>query len=81
MVGVVPIMSTFVGYLPISVGGVGTVELSAVYLFSLIGVSKAAVLATYVIQRTTQYFLAVIFGLTSFSVSTHFCSNSFQTAK
>lgn len=58
MVGIVPIMSGLVGYLPISIAGLGTVEYSAVYLFSLLGTSKAVVLGVYFIQRLIQYCLA-----------------------
>jgi uncharacterized membrane protein YbhN (UPF0104 family) len=57
MVGVIPIMSSFVGYIPVSIAGLGTVEYSAVYLFSLIGASQAAVLGTYLVQRAIQYLL------------------------
>ncbi len=53
-------MSTLIGYIPISVGGIGTVEWSAVYLFSQEGLSKAIVLATYLVLRAIQYLLAGI---------------------
>lgn len=66
MVGVIPIMSTFVGYLPISIGGVGTVEYSAIYLFGLIGAPQAVVLATYLLQRAIQFALVGVLLLLLF---------------
>lgn len=71
MVGVIPIMSTFVGYIPISVAGIGTVEYSAIYLFSLIGADQAGVFATYIIQRSLQYILAS--GLLVVILSARYC--------
>ncbi len=57
-IGVIPILSTLVGYIPLTVAGIGTVEYSAVYLFSLIGIAKATVLAAYILLRSLQYILA-----------------------
>jgi uncharacterized protein (TIRG00374 family) len=64
MAGVIPIMSTMVGYIPITLGGIGTVELSAVYLFSLIGVPAETVLSVYIMLRVFQYSIGAI-GLLS----------------
>lgn len=58
VIGVIPVLSTLVGYIPVSVGGIGTVEYSAVYLFSIIGVAESIVLSTYLFLRSLQYVLA-----------------------
>lgn len=57
-IAVIPVLSTLVGYIPVSLGGIGTVEVSAVYLFSLQGVNESTVLSAYVILRLMQYLLA-----------------------
>ena len=57
-IAVIPIMSTLIGYIPISVAGIGTVEITATYLFSKIGVEGSAVLSAYLLLRALQYFLA-----------------------
>ena len=36
-------------------GGIGTVEYSAVYLFSIMGVAESIVLSTYLFLRLLQY--------------------------
>jgi uncharacterized protein (TIRG00374 family) len=54
----IPVMSTLIGYIPVSVGGVGTVEWSAVYLFGREGLTGATVLTVYLFLRITQYLLA-----------------------
>jgi uncharacterized protein (TIRG00374 family) len=54
----IPIMSTLVGYLPISAGGIGAVEVSAVYLFGLEGVQEQVVVGAYLLLRAVQYALA-----------------------
>lgn len=54
-IGIIPVLSTLVGYIPVSVGGIGTVEYSAVYLFSIIGVAETIVLSTYLFLRSLQY--------------------------
>ncbi len=63
MVGAIPIMASFVGYIPISLGGIGVIEFSAVYLFSLIGIPQAVVLGVYFIQRSIQYCMAGVLVL------------------
>jgi uncharacterized protein (TIRG00374 family) len=57
-VGVIPILSTLVGYIPVSVGGIGTVEYSAVYLFASMGISKPTVLSVYIFLRMVNYLIA-----------------------
>jgi uncharacterized membrane protein YbhN (UPF0104 family) len=54
----IPVISTLVGYIPISVAGIGTVELSAVLLFEMEGIAKAQVLAAYLMLRLALYLLA-----------------------
>ena len=56
----IPFMSTLVGYLPISAGGVGIVEWSAVGLFAREGVTEEAVVAVYLLLRAIQYGLAAL---------------------
>jgi len=50
-VATLPFASSMVGYLPISVGGLGTMEWSAVALFGRLGASAAAVIAVYLLLR------------------------------
>jgi uncharacterized protein (TIRG00374 family) len=54
----IPSVSTMVGYIPVSIGGIGTVEWSAAYLFSHEQVSAATVVVTYFFLRLIQYLLA-----------------------
>lgn len=58
-IGIVPIISTLVGYIPISVAGIGTVEITAGYLFLKIGIETSVVLSAYLMLRILQYFLAL----------------------
>jgi uncharacterized protein (TIRG00374 family) len=63
-VGIIPIISTLVGYIPISIGGIGTVELCAVYLFSLISIDRVYVIDVYIFLRFITYVQAgLILGL------------------
>jgi uncharacterized protein (TIRG00374 family) len=64
-VGIIPLLATIVGYIPVSVGGIGTVEVTAVYLFGLFGVGKATVVSVYLVLRLLQYFIALVFILFS----------------
>jgi uncharacterized protein (TIRG00374 family) len=57
-VGVIPILSTLVGYIPVSVAGIGTVEYSAVYLFGSMGISKSTILSVYIFLRSVNYLIA-----------------------
>lgn len=52
----IPAMTVFISYLPVSVGGIGTVEVVAVYLFSLAGADKIVVLDGYFLSRLCIYF-------------------------
>jgi uncharacterized protein (TIRG00374 family) len=63
-IGIIPIISTLIGYIPISLGGIGTVELCAVYLFSLISIDKVYVIDVYIFLRSITYLQAgIILGL------------------
>jgi uncharacterized protein (TIRG00374 family) len=55
---IIPVLSTLSGYIPVSAGGLGVVEWSAVYWFSLIGIQKQDVLCVYVLLRAMQYIIA-----------------------
>lgn len=57
-IAVIPVISTLVGYIPVSIGGIGTVELTATQLFSRVGIESSAVLSAYLLIRSIQYFLA-----------------------
>jgi len=59
----IPIVSTLVGYIPVTAGGIGTVELTAVFLFGLEGIPKASVLSSYLMLRGIQYMTASILVL------------------
>jgi uncharacterized protein (TIRG00374 family) len=54
-IGIIPVLASLVGYIPISIGGIGTVEFCAIYLFSLISVDSAYVLSTYLFLRMLTY--------------------------
>ena len=58
VIGVIPILSSLVGYIPISLGGIGVAEGAAVYLFNLQGVEKSVVLSSYILLRLIQFGLA-----------------------
>jgi uncharacterized membrane protein YbhN (UPF0104 family) len=62
-IGVIPILSTLVGYIPVSIAGIGTVEVSATYLFGIVGVDPAAVVSAYLLLRSLQYLIAGILML------------------
>jgi uncharacterized membrane protein YbhN (UPF0104 family) len=63
-VGIIPIIATLIGYIPISIGGIGTVELCAVYLFSLISIDRVYVIDVYIFLRFIMYLQAgVVLGL------------------
>ncbi len=64
-IALIPILSTLVGYIPISISGIGTVEFSATYLFGKVGISGSIVLSVYLFMRSLQYLLAGIFMLLS----------------
>lgn len=47
----IPVMSSLVGYIPITVGGAGTMEWSAVALFDRLGVEPATVVSAFLLPR------------------------------
>jgi uncharacterized membrane protein YbhN (UPF0104 family) len=47
----IPVMSSLVGYLPLTVAGIGSMELTGVVLFGTLGVAKANVLSAYLLLR------------------------------
>jgi len=49
-----------IAYLPITLGGLGLRELTAVYLYSLVGIPEAATLSVYVIISIVTYLLVSI---------------------
>jgi uncharacterized protein (TIRG00374 family) len=72
-IGIIPIISTLVGYIPISIAGLGTVEITAGYLFSKVGIAQSVVLSAYLFLRSLQYMLALLILciLTFFDKSRH----------
>ena len=63
-VGIIPVIATLIGYIPISFAGIGTVELCAVYLFSLISIDRVYVIDVYILLRFIAYAQAgLILGL------------------
>ncbi len=66
----IPVMSSLVGYVPVTVGGAGTVEWTAVFLFALEGVAQGAVLGVYLLMRTTLVLIAGLSLLATRSVAT-----------
>jgi uncharacterized protein (TIRG00374 family) len=59
-IGILPIMSGLVAYLPISIGGIGTVEFTAIELFNKIGISSSIVLSVYFFLRMSNYIIMLI---------------------
>ncbi len=49
--GTIPFMSSLVGYIPVTVGGAGTIEWTAVALFAKVGVEGASVVSVYLLAR------------------------------
>lgn len=47
----IPVISSLVGHLPVTVGGAGTMEWTGVFLFSRIGAEQATVLSVYLFLR------------------------------
>jgi len=47
----IPVMSSLVGYLPLTVAGIGSMELTGVVLFGTLGVAPASVLSAYLLLR------------------------------
>lgn len=59
-IGIIPILASLVGYIPVSISGIGTVEFTATFLFSKIGVTPSVVLSVYLFLRTFQYIMALV---------------------
>ena len=59
-IGIIPILASLVGYIPVSISGIGTVEFTATFLFSKIGVTPSVVLSVYLFLRTLQFIMALI---------------------
>lgn len=57
---VIPLVaaSSLVAYVPISLNGIGTVELTGIFLFSSIGLSESTVLTAFLLLRVLVYALA-----------------------
>ena len=51
--GTIPFMSSLVGYIPVTVGGAGTTEWTAVALFAAVGVKGVSVVSVYLLARAT----------------------------
>jgi uncharacterized membrane protein YbhN (UPF0104 family) len=57
-VTIISFASSIIGYIPVSLSGIGIVEYSAINLFAWVGVSKSVVMSVYVLQRIFQYALS-----------------------
>lgn len=64
-VAVIPVMSSLVGYIPVTVGGAGTMEWTAVALFGQVGVADVAVLSVHLFLRGALLFAALLILLIS----------------
>jgi uncharacterized membrane protein YbhN (UPF0104 family) len=56
----IPVMSSLVGYVPLTVAGVGSMELTAVVLFGTLGLAPATVLSAYLLLRAILVLVAVL---------------------
>lgn len=56
----IPFMSSLVGYVPVTVAGAGTMELTAIVLFGRQGIAAATVLSVYLLLRMTMVIAAVV---------------------
>ena len=59
-VATIPAMSSLVGHIPVSVGGLGTTEWTAVGLFGRLGVPEAIVLSAYLLLRASGALIAIV---------------------
>jgi len=55
-----PVMSSLVGYLPITVGGAGTTEWTATFLFARVGATAATVVSAYLFLRVLHLSIALL---------------------
>jgi uncharacterized membrane protein YbhN (UPF0104 family) len=67
----IPFMSSLVGYVPVTVAGAGTMELTAVLLFAPLGIDGASVLSAFLLVRCGIVIVAVVLllGLQSRALS------------
>ena len=56
----IPVISSLVGYLPVTVGGIGTMEWTAVALFGGLGIAGPAVLMVYLFLRAVLLVAALL---------------------
>ncbi|MGE0679738.1 MAG: lysylphosphatidylglycerol synthase transmembrane domain-containing protein [Candidatus Binatia bacterium] len=57
---VIPVMSSFVGYIPVTVGGAGTMEWTSVAIFSQVGIADVTVLSVHLFLRGILLFAALL---------------------
>jgi uncharacterized membrane protein YbhN (UPF0104 family) len=62
-VATIPAMSSLVGHIPVSVGGLGTTEWTAVGLFGRLGVPEAIVLSAYLLLRGSAALIAIALAM------------------
>ena len=55
-----PVMSSLVGYLPITAGGAGTTEWTATFLFARVGATAATVVSAYLFLRVLHLSIALL---------------------
>lgn len=55
----IPVMSSLVGYIPVTVAGAGTVEWTAVLIFAQVGVEDTAVVTVYLVLRAVLVLAAL----------------------
>ena len=56
----IPFISSLVGYIPVTVAGAGTMEMTAMALFGRLGVPSASVLAAYLLLRAAIILVALL---------------------
>jgi uncharacterized protein (TIRG00374 family) len=56
----IPFMSSLVGYVPVTVAGAGTMELTAVLLFRSLGIDGASVLSVFLLVRCAVVVVALV---------------------
>jgi uncharacterized protein (TIRG00374 family) len=59
-VATIPVMSSLVGYIPVTVGGVGTMEWTAVLLFEQLGADNSTVFSVYLVLRSVLIVTALL---------------------
>jgi len=65
-VGLAALASGIVGYIPVSIQGLGTVEAVALLNFKTLGVNSADVLVCYLLLRSNNYILACLVYIVTF---------------